>query len=35
MGEVLVSVSIGGCLVLSGVLMNRYLRREEKKLKDK
>ena len=35
MGEILVSVSIGGCLVLSGVLMNRYLKKEEEKFKEK
>ena len=35
MGEVLVSVSIGGCLVLAGILMNLHLRREEKGLKKK
>ena len=28
MGEVLVSFVIGGCLVLSGVLMNRHLKKE-------
>ena len=33
MGEVIVSVIIGGCLVVSGILMNLYLKREEKKLK--
>ena len=28
MGEVLVSFVIGGCLVLSGILMNRHLKKE-------
>ena len=35
MGEILVSVTIGGCLVLAGILMNLHLRREEKSLKKK
>ena len=34
MGEVIVSVVIGGCLVLAGVIMNVYLKYEEKSLKD-
>ena len=34
MGEVLVSVAIGGCLVLSGILMNRHLKQEEKDLEN-
>lgn len=32
MGEIIVSFVIGGCLILSGVLMNCHLRKEEKSL---
>jgi hypothetical protein len=35
MGEVIVSVAIGGSLVLAGILMNLKLRREEKNIKNK
>jgi hypothetical protein len=31
MGEIIYSILIGGFLVLSGVFMNIYLKREEKK----
>jgi len=31
MGEIIYSVLIGGFLVLSGIFMNVYLKREEKK----
>ena len=31
MGEIIYSILIGGFLVLSGVCMNVYLKREEKK----
>jgi len=31
MGEIICSILIGGLLVLTGVLMNLYLRWEEKK----
>ena len=32
MGEVIVSLVIGGTLILSGIGMNLYLRREEERL---
>ena len=32
MGEIIVSIAIGGCLVVSGVLMNIYLKKEEKEM---
>ncbi len=32
MGEIIVSLCIGGFLVLSGIAMNVILKREEKKL---
>lgn len=35
MGEMIVSVVIGGCLVLSGVLMNRHLKKEEEEFAEK
>ena len=34
MGEIIYSILIGGFLVLSGVFMNVYLKREEKKWTD-
>ncbi len=33
MGEIILSIAIGGCLVVAGVIMNVYLSREEKKIK--
>ena len=33
MGEIIISVVIGGCLVLSGIALNLALSREEKKWK--
>ncbi len=32
MGEVIFSICVGGCLVLSGIVMNVVLAREEKGL---
>ncbi len=32
MGEIIFSICIGGCLVLSGIIMNVVLGREEKGL---
>lgn len=32
MGEIIVSIAIGGCLVVAGVIMNVCLSREEKKV---
>lgn len=32
MGEIIVSIAIGGCLVISGIAMNLILRKEEKKI---
>lgn len=32
MGEIIVSIAIGGCLVVAGVIMNVYLGREDKKV---
>lgn len=34
MGEIICSILIGGLLVLTGVFMNLYLKREEKKWLD-
>ena len=34
MGEILVSLAIGGFLVAAGILMNIHLRREEKSLEE-
>ncbi len=31
MGEIIFSVCIGGCLVVSGIVMNLILKHEEKK----
>ena len=35
MGEVIVSIVIGGCLVAAGIIMNVYLKHEEKSLQQK
>ena len=35
MGEVLVSIAIGGCLVAAGIMMNIHLSKEEEKIKKK
>ena len=32
MGEILVSVAIGGCLVVSGIMMNIHLKHEEDRI---
>ena len=32
MGEIIVSILIGGCLIISGIGMNLALKREAKKL---
>ena len=32
MGEIILSIAIGGCLVVAGVIMNVYLSKEEKKV---
>lgn len=32
MGEIILSIAIGGCLVAAGVIMNVYLGYEEKKI---
>ena len=34
MGEIILSIAIGGCLVVAGIIMNVYLRYEEKHLND-
>lgn len=32
MGEIILSIAIGGCLVVAGIIMNVYLSYEEKKV---
>lgn len=32
MGEIILSIAIGGCLVVAGIIMNVYLKNEEKKV---
>lgn len=32
MGEIIVSIAIGGCLVISGIVMNLFLRKEEREV---
>ena len=32
MGEIIVSIAIGGCLVISGIVMNSVLKTEAKKV---
>ena len=32
MGEIILSIAIGGCLVVAGIIMNVYLSNEEKKV---
>lgn len=32
MGEIIVSIAIGGCLVVSGIVMNLVLKKEAKRV---